>query len=79
MSQLRGRRVFKLSRFGMTPFDAEYDDSRGADLSALREAPQEKDLTEMNDDELEKQLDALRSAVREEGASRRRGRQRPPY
>ena len=77
MARLRGRRIFKLSRFGVTPFDATYDDASGADLAALREAPQEKDLTEMNDDEFEKQLDVLRSAVREEGGSRRRQRQRP--
>ena len=80
MSRLGGRRIFKLSRFGATPFEAEYDDSRGADLSALREAPQEKDLTEMNDDEFERQLASLKTAVKEEGATRRRRRGRqPPY
>ena len=62
----------------MTPFDAEYEDAKGADLSALREAPKEKDLTEMNDDEFEKQLDELRTAVREDSRHRRgRSGQRP--
>ena len=51
MSRLHGRRLFKLSRFGIFPYDAEYDDASGADLSALRLAPAQKDLTEMNDDE----------------------------
>lgn len=50
MARLRGRRLFKLSRFGVTPFDVNYDDTRGVDISALREMPHEKDLAEMNDD-----------------------------
>ena len=79
MTKLKGRRLFKLSRFGVFPFDATYNDEHGADMAALREAPQEKDLTELDDSEFEKQLDNLRSAVREtreEGGSRHR-RHRP--
>lgn len=37
MAKLHGRRLFKLSRFGVFPFDAEYDDVRGVNLSALVE------------------------------------------
>jgi len=73
MPSVRGRRLFKLSRFGIFPFDAEYDDARVADMTALREAPPSKDLTEMNDAEFEKQLNNLQAAVRESGGTRRRG------
>ena len=78
MTTLKGRRLFKLSRFGVSPFDAEYDDAKGADLEKLKEAPQEKDLTEMDDSEFENQLNALRTAVREEAGTRRKGRQARP-
>ena len=70
MARLKGRRLFKLSRFGVTPLDASYDDASGADLAALRDAPVQKDLTEMNDDEFERQLNELRTAV----GKRQRGR-----
>ena len=53
MPTIRGRHVFKLSRFGIAPFDARFDDARGADMST---AHVEKDLTEMSDDEYEQQM-----------------------
>ena len=77
MTRLNGRRLFKLSRFGVFPFDAAYDDVAGADYAKLREAAPEKDLTELDDTEFEQQLHSLQAAVREEqaqgGGARRRG------
>ena len=42
MAKLRGRRVFKLSRFGVTPFDTMYDDVYGVNMSAMREVTSER-------------------------------------
>ena len=59
MPRLAGRSLFKLSRFGVAPLDAPYDDARGANMSALIQAHVDKDITEMNDDEFEQQLRTL--------------------
>ena len=55
MPPLRGRRLFKLSRFGFSVIDAPYDDETGADVQALASAAPPKDLTEMDDEEWERQ------------------------
>lgn len=56
MPHLKGRRVFKLSRFGVMPLDVEYDPERGINASSLSQVVVERDITEMDDDEFERQL-----------------------
>ena len=74
MPPLGGRRVFKLSRFGVGVYDVEYDNARGADMSEVTELSMaaQKDVTDMDDDEFEAQLGTLRTAVREAGGRGRR-------
>jgi hypothetical protein len=72
MPRLEGRRAFKLSRFGFGVYDGVYDDAHGMVPTEPAGGVNQKDLTEMSDDEFEQQLGALRSAVRESTGGRRR-------
>ena len=64
MPRLNGRSVFRLSRFGVRVFDVGYDDANGADMSGVSAGPpEERDVTELSDDEFEAQLDSLQRAV----------------
>lgn len=72
MPRLDGRRAFKLSRFGFGVYDGVYDDAHGMVPTEPAGGVNQKDLTEMTDDEFEQQLGALRTAVRDSTGGRRR-------
>ena len=76
MAPLNGRRLFKLSRFGVSVFDADYDDAGGVNTQSLPPVLQDTDLADMNDDEFEHQLAQLWTAATSSTSSGRSQRRR---
>jgi len=76
MAPLNARRLFKLSRFGVSVFDADYDDVGGVNTQSLPPVLQETDLADMDDDEFEHQLAQLQAAVTSSKSSGRSQRRR---